>query len=127
MTTWPPPKTGIPEGHYTFTLNQEPDLKIVKTAKGEFRRLDLYVTSSPGEHKHREGFVPWDPRYEALCEVLNVEHGKDIRMEGASFEADIEYEADKADPEKSWPRLKNIIRSGEFCPKTGDGDGDIPF
>jgi hypothetical protein len=124
---WPEPKKGIPEGHYTFTLNQEPDLKVVKTAKGEFRRLDLYVTSTPGEYKHREGFVPWDPRYEALCAALNVEHGKDIQMEGASFEADIEYEADKVDPEKSWPRLKNITRAGEFAPKVGDGDGDIPF
>jgi hypothetical protein len=124
---WPEPKKGIPEGHYTFTLNQEPDLQVVKGNKGEFRRLVLYVTSMPGEHKHKESFVPWDPRYDDLCKALAVEHGKDIQMEGASFQADIEYEADKADPEKSWPRLKNIIRAGEFCPKEGDGDGDIPF
>jgi hypothetical protein len=124
---WPEPKKGIPEGHYVFTLNKEPDLEKVKTKTGESRRIVLYAVGSPGEHQIRDSFVPWDPRYESLCKALDVEHGRDIQMEGASFEADVVYEADKADPEKSWPRLKNIIRAGAFCPKTGDEDGDIPF
>jgi hypothetical protein len=127
MTTWPPPKTGIPEGHYTFTLNKEPELKVIRMKNGEGRSLLVYVVGMPGDHKHSESFVPWDPRYENLCAALGVEHGKDIQMEGSSFEADIAYEPDKADPDKSWPRMKNIIRAGEFCPKEGDGDGDIPF
>jgi hypothetical protein len=127
MTTWPKPNQGIPEGHYTFTLNQEPDLEKFMTQSGESRRLILYVVSTPGDHKHKESFVPWDPRYDDLCRVLGVEHGKDIRMEGASFQADVVYEPGKKDPEKSYARLKNIVPAGEFCPKTGDGDGDIPF
>jgi len=124
MTNWPEPKKGIPEGHYIFTLNEEPKLEAIK---GGNRRLVLYVIGSPGEHKHMESFVPWDPRYEDLCAALNVEHGRDISMEGASFEADILYEPAKDDPTKSYPRLKNIQPTGEFAPKTGEDEGDIPF
>jgi len=126
---WPEPKKGIPEGHYTFTLNKEPKLEVVNTKSGESRRLVLYVIGSPGEHQHMESFVPWDPRYDDLCLALNVEHGRDIQMEGASFDADIVYEPAKDDPSKTYARLKNIVKSGEFLggeePK-GD-DGDIPF
>jgi len=124
---WPEPKKGIPEGHYTFTLNKEPELKVIRMKNGEGRSLLLYVVGMPGDHKHSESFVPWDPRYEDLCTALNVEHGKDIQMEGTSFEADVIYEPDKADPDKSWPRMKNITRAGEFVPKAGTEDGDIPF
>jgi hypothetical protein len=127
MTNWPKPNKGMPEGHYTFTLNQEPDLEKVTTKAGESRRLILYVTSSPGEYKHKESFVPWDPRYEDLCKALGVEHGRDIRMEGASFQADVIYEPSKADPDKSYARLKNIVPADEFVPAEGDKDGDIPF
>jgi len=124
MTKWFEPKKGIPEGHYTFTLNKEPDLEVIK---GGNRRMVLFVIGMPGEHKHTESFVPWDPRYEDLCKALNVEHGRDIQMEGASFQADIVYEPSKTDPEKSYARMRNIIGAGEFATKTDDEDGDIPF
>ena len=121
---WPEPKKGIPEGHYTFTLNKEPELEAIK---GGNRRIILYVVGMPGEHKHMESFVPWDPRYEELCRALGVEHGRDIQMEGVSFQADIVYEPSKTEPDKAYARLKNIIGAGEFCPKAGDDEGDIPF
>ncbi len=40
---WPEPKKGIPEGHYTFTLNREPD-KI--TARHTVRDGQIRVSSS---------------------------------------------------------------------------------
>ena len=125
MTQWPEPRKGIPEGHYTFTLNQEPELQ--KIGSGESRRLVLYAIADPGGHKYRESFVPWDPRYEELCDALGVEHGRDIRMEGASFDADVVYEPSKDDPSKSYARLKNITKAGEFAAGEKDPDGDIPF
>ena len=128
MTTWPEPKTGIPEGSYTFTLNREPELQKFQTSKGESRRLVLFVVGNPGEHSHKESFVPWDPRYDDLCRALNVQHGRDITMEGAEFDAEIIYEDDKSDPSKSWPRLRNIRPVTEGVPKgrTAEED-DIPF
>ena len=121
---WPEPKKGTPEGHYTFTLNPEPEL--FKSERGSLR-IAFSFTAMPGNISHKESFFPWEDRYEDLCKVLSVEHGKDIRMDGASFDGDIIYEPSKQDPTKSYARIKNIRPAGEFCPKTGDGDGDIPF
>jgi hypothetical protein len=123
---WPKPG-GIPEGHYCFTLDKEPELRKIKTKNGESRAIDIHAVSDPGEFTIKDSFVPWDIRYKDLCDALHVEHGADIRVEGASFEADVVYEPDRDDPSKSWPRLKNIRPAGEFAPKTGDEDGDIPF
>ena len=123
---WPEPKKIIPPGHYTFTLNKEPELKT--NDKGT-RRLILYVVGDPGNHQHMESFVPWVPEYEDLCRALNVEHGRDIQMEGASFEADIIHEANPKEPSKSYARLKNIMKTGEFMGGEGppDEEDDIPF
>jgi len=123
---WPKPG-GIPEGHYLFTLDKEPELRVIKTKNGESRAIDIHAISDPGEHAIKDSFVPWDIRYKNLCDALRVEHGADIQMEGASFQADVVYEPDRDDPSKSWPRLKNIVAAGEFCPTGGDKDGDIPF
>lgn len=120
---WPEPKKGIPEGAYTFTLNQEPELFRSEAGK---LRIKLSLTAMPGDHQHKETFFPWEERYEDLCRVLGVEHGKDIRMEGASFNGDITYEPGYADPSKVYARIGNI-RPSEFVPQGGDEDGDIPF
>ena len=121
---WPEPKKGIPEGHYTFTLNQEPEL--FKSESGKLR-IATNLTAMPGNHSHKESFFPWEERYDDLCKVLGVEHGKDIRMEGASFDGDVFYEPSQKDPSKSYPRIKNIVTAGAFAPKEGNDDGDIPF
>lgn len=121
---WPEPKKGIPEGHYTFTLTDEPEL--FRSERGSLR-IALSLVAMPGDVKHKESFFPWEERYEDLCRVLGVEHGKDIRMEGASFDGDIFYEPAKNDPSKSYARIKNIKPAGQFVPKAGEGEGDIPF
>jgi hypothetical protein len=121
---WPEPKKGIPEGHYTFTLVEEPELH--KNERGSLR-LAFVFTAMPGNIQHKESFFPWEDRYEDLCKVLGVEHGKDIRMEGASFDGDVVYEPAQNDPKKVYARIRNIRPAGEFVPKTGTEDGDIPF
>jgi hypothetical protein len=121
---WPEPKKGIPEGHYCFTLIEEPEL--FKNESGKFR-ISMSLVATPGDIKHKESFFPWEPRYEDLCRVLNVEHGRDIRMEGASFEGDIFYEPSQKDPTKAYARIKNITAPGEFSAGKSDPDGDIPF
>lgn len=132
--TFPEPeKQRIPEGHYSFRVNREPDLKIIEVkdrdgGKKKARKIVLYVVgiNDKGEYRHSEGFVPWDDRYADLLAALGVEHGRDVDVTDTIFEADIEYVQDRTDKAKFWPRLKNILPSGA-APKDSDIDGDIPF
>lgn len=125
---WPEPENKrIPEGHYQFRLNHEPELKAFKYTnkdgeEKEGRKILLYVVgaNSDGTFPHREEIPAWDQRYADLCAALGVEHGRDIQMQGGLFEADIKFEADRKDPMKSWPRICNIVVKDKDA-------GDIPF
>jgi hypothetical protein len=137
MTYLPPPeKQKIPEGHYHFRLNREPELQVIKLKNQDGttrdgRKLLIYVTgiNETGEFRHAESLVPWDERYAELLAALGVEHSKDVELVDRYFEADIVHEKDKVDPTKTWPRLRNILPSGAVSkePKDADIDGDIPF
>ena len=139
MTEWPlPEKQRIPEGHYQFRLNREPDLKAFthKDKDGneqKGRKLVIYAVglNENGEFRISDGLLPWEDRYTDLCAALGVEHGRDIAVTGRIFEADVEYQASKSDPTKSYPHLTNITASADLggskdVPKSGAGD-DIPF
>jgi len=129
MPKWPEPENQkIPEGHYQFRLNKEPELvPIIITDKNgnkrESRRLKLYARGigDQGEFGVIDSFVPWEDRYSDLCKALKVDHARDIDYVGAVFEADIEYQDDPKDPLKSYPRIVNIV-----VPSESEGD-DIPF
>jgi len=132
---WPEPeRKRIPEGHYQFRLNREPELVPITITdkdgnKRESRRLKLYARGigEPGEFNVIDSFVPWEDRYADLCAALGVEHGKDIQMEGAVFEADIKHEVNKDDPTKVYSRIINIVVSNDV-PRVTDDDGvDVPF
>ncbi len=95
----------IPVGHYQFRLNREPELKAFtyKNKDGEEkqgRKVVIYAVglNDTGSYSVRDNIVAWEERYRDLLEALRVEHGKDIEMEGAVFEADIVYEADQNVP-----------------------------
>ena len=126
MTCFPEPEGFklIPEGHYQFRLNKEPELqKFTYTDKDgnqkEGRRLKVYAVglNSDGEYLMTDTIAVFEQRYAEFCAALGVEHGKDIDVKGAVFEADVKHEPSKKDPTKAFPRLVNI---------TGKGD-DIPF
>ena len=131
MAQWPEPENKrIPEGHYEFRLNREPEIlnftyhdKQGNEKQG--RKLKLYAIglSPVGSFRVIDNFLPWEERYADLCKALGVEHGKDIEMQGSVFEADIKHEPDKKDPSKSWPRIVNIVVP-EDKPEAGD---DVPF
>jgi len=126
---WPQPENQrIPEGHYQFRLNREPELiPITITGKDgnkrESRRLKIYARGigDQGEFGVIDSFVPWEERYADLCKALKVDHGRDIQMQGAVFEADIVHEMNPNDPTKAYSRIVNIV-----VPAEGDGD-DVPF
>ena len=126
---WPEPENKrIPEGHYQFRLNREPELIPITITdpsgnKRESRRLKIYARGSgdQGEFGVVDSFVPWEERYADLCKALHVDHGRDIQMEGAVFEADIVHETDPNNPLKSYARITKIV-----VPAEGEGD-DVPF
>jgi hypothetical protein len=122
-----------PEGHYSFRVNREPELKKVtfKDKEGndkEGRKIIFYAVgiNDTGEYPISDGFFPWESRYEELLAALGVEHGKDIQVTGAYFTADIKHQPDKKDPTKVYPRLANIQGQGDV-PASNVPDDDIPF
>jgi hypothetical protein len=126
-------KAKIPEGHYQFRLYKEPELKaFTYTSKDGIeksgRKVVLYAIglNETGSFSVIDNIIAWEERYRDLLDALHVEHGKDIDMEGAVFEADIIHEADKKDPTKSWPRIVNIRPCGDVPSAQGIAD-DIPF
>lgn len=135
MSQWPKPEnTIIPEGHYQFRLNREPEFRKFpyhdKTgAEKEGSKIILYIRGigDTGEFSHVEGIPVWDSRYAKLCEVLDVEHGRDILMAGSMFEADIKHEADKRDPTKVYARLYGIAKAGAPLGAEPDEPSDVPF
>ncbi len=127
MTYFPEPEGFklIPEGHYEFRINREPVLeKYHYTDKDgadkEGRRMVVFAVglNDQGEFMIRDVMAVFEPRYRELCEALKVEHGRDIAITGAVFEADVKHEPSKKDPTKIFPRLVNI---------TGKDGDDIPF
>jgi hypothetical protein len=134
MSTWPKPENEkIPEGHYQFRLNREPEFKKFPYVKNGIEKEGTKIVvfavglGEKGQFSVRDEIVTWDPRYADLCSALHVEHGRDIQVAGAVFEADIVHEPDRKDPTKSWPRMANISGSGDG-PATAEGEGDdIPF
>jgi len=134
---WPEPtsRVKIPEGHYSFRLNREPEIKHYPyTDKNgnqqEGTKVVIYaigLAEDGGSFSIADAFLPFEQRYRDLCASLGVEHGRDIQAEGSVFEADIVHEPDKKDPTKSWPRIVNIAVQ-EDVPPTPNGEGeDIPF
>jgi hypothetical protein len=122
---WPEYKARIPEGHYRFRLNREPELKAFtyrdrNGKEQEGRKIVIYAIGAgeKGEYPVSDGFLPWEDRYDDLLKALHVEHGRDIQVEGSIFEADIKYAPDKKDSSKSYPHIVNIV--------IPEGD-DIPF
>jgi hypothetical protein len=129
-------KKKIPAGHYQFRLNKEPELiafpyKDAKTGeekKGHKIKLYAVGINSAGEFSVIDQIPAWDPRYADLLKALQIEHGRDIQVEGSVFEADIIHEADKTDPTKSYPRIVKIIPTSDIPQGKDVGGGDdIPF
>jgi hypothetical protein len=115
----------IPAGHYQFRLNRDPELKKFTYQdkignEKEGRKIVLFAVglNDKGQYQIRDEIATFDQRYADFLAAIGVEHSKDVTVQGAVFEADVIYEADRKDPLKSWPRLANIIAS--------KGD-DIPF
>jgi len=127
MTYFPEPEgfVLIPEGHYEFRLNKEPELKKFTYQKNgeekEGRKIVIYAIglNDQGEFFIKDQIATFEPRYKELCDALKVEHGKDISVSGSVFLADVKHESPKNDPTKTYARLVNITSKG--------GDDDIPF
>jgi len=138
----PDPETRFaPEGHYQFQINKEPEQRKHQGEKGEFKSITFFFKLEDNKgnlYTLRDSMVPWEPRYTDLARALGapIEDGRprmskiaDADFVGKTFEADVVYEADKKDPNKSWPRVANIVIpesiNDEVPPPTEEEE--IPF
>lgn len=135
MTMLPAPESNRPpEGVYSIRLNQEPKLEDFPYKRKDgtscmSKKIILYyeATGEAGIFLAVDSLLPWDQRYLDLLAALNVEHGRDIRMAGMTFAADIIHVADKHDATKVYPRLANIRPdTNQEIPVFEDED-KIPF
>ena len=140
MPTWPDAeKTKAPEGHYSFKITREAEIKTFTDSKQKKNHRIILATQAcgpDGTYYVTDSFVPWEPRYADLKAALGIEHASgNIEVLGMVFEADIKHEPDKADPTKSYARIANIVippdpKQGtlpsEETEETDPGD-DIPF
>lgn len=135
---WVEPGQRIREGHYVFRITEEPFFETFpyRNKKGEYKEgqkivLDLVAITEDSEFSFKDKIPAWDDRYADLCKALNVEHGRDIRVTGMTFEAEIKYVPGKK-PGQSFAHLANIRASfqgskgSEEEPSGGD-DSEIPF
>jgi hypothetical protein len=129
-------KKKIPVGHYTFRFNREPELLAFPYTDKDGvsksgRKIKVFAitfdAATNEEYRVIDAIVAWEDRYSDLCAALRVEHGRDLQMEGAVFDADIAYEPDKKDPTKSYPRLINIKPHDDIPQGKDVGGEDIPF
>lgn len=137
MPTWPDAeKTKIPEGHYSFRITREAELKPITGNDGRKNHRVVIRTQACGPNGtfyHTDSFVPWEPRYADLKAALRIEHIRgDVEVLDKVFEADIKYEVDKADASKSYARIQNIVIPPELNQmkldeETAGGGDDIPF
>lgn len=102
----------IAEGKYTFVISKVPEK--IRTTTGKIAYKFHFESIIDGNiTRYEERFLPW------MCADLlraiganEVSPGKfeweKEQAVGKEIEGDIVYEADRNDPKKSWPRLKNI-------------------
>ena len=129
MTNFPAPQTKIPEGHYQFRLNREPELneKVGKNGK-RFSTVTIFAIglNDEGEFYIIDNFLPWEDRYVDLLAALGVEHSSEVDVVESIFEADVVHVPDQNDPTKTWPKLTDIVPANAD-PKETTGDDDLPF
>jgi hypothetical protein len=135
MPTWPEAeKTKAPEGHYSFRVTREAEIKTFTDSAGKknFRIiLAVQACGLEGTYFVTDSFVPWEPRYADLKAALGIEHASgNTEVLGKVFEGDIKHEADKTDRTKSYARISNIVIPADpnqgTLPDESSGD-DVPF
>lgn len=106
----------LPPGHYYFSLSQIPEK--MRSQKGNIVYKFIFETVYQNEiYTHKESVPVW--KSENIIRALG---GKEIspgKMEwdrestvGLEIEADLVYEVDQTNPDKKWPRLKNVKSKG---------------
>ena len=136
----------LPEGRYTFKIDQEPERRRHQGEGGEFISItfSFKVQAQNGDvRNHRESILPWEDRYRDILLALggeedeagNVHLGEMFDIIGKKFTARIKHEPDRNDSSKSWARITDIElnreqEADEDVPPpadNGSADEEIPF
>ena len=131
----PDPERGlIPKGHYTVKVSREPELHRTSNEQKVYPRFFFKLQGiNNRSYDHVENFFPWMDNYTDLAIALGAPQDDEgnVRMSqieefiGKTFEADINHEPDRNDPDKIWARLSKLQPIGNQDVITQEED-DIP-
>ena len=140
MANLPEPKFNlVDEGHYSFKVTQEPEVRKTGDKKWLIVRFDITDVNG-NTRSYSDVFFPSDDKYHKLLFVAGakpdekgIPHLSDMdtkELVGAEFEGDIEHIADRKDPTKIRDTITNVVLRGEKEAKTEPGpedENDVPF
>ena len=109
----------MPEGHYIFTISKVPEKLKSQATQKIYYKFEFETVVQGKIKKHIEVFMPWlaSELLKALgateIEPNKFEWDREAVM-GKEIEADLVHELDRKDPNKKWPKLKNITERVPF-------------
>lgn len=129
----------VPEGHYSFQITEEPEVRI--TGKSKWMIFRFSVTDSSGNsRKYSDVFFPGDEKYRRLLLIAGAEpdekgipHLSEMdtkNLVGIKFEADIVHNPDAKDASKIRDSIANIVLLDEDVPppsETENEEDEVPF
>jgi len=139
MATLPEPTFNlVDEGHYSFRVTQEPEVRKTGDKKWLIVRFDITDVNG-NTRSYSDVFFPSDDKYHKLLFAAGAEpdekgipHLSDMNTKelvGAEFEGDIEHIPDRKDPTKIRDIITNVTLRGEK--ETGtrevEEEDEVPF
>lgn len=127
----------IPEGHYSFKITDEPEVRITGNSKWMIFRFQV-IYPDGNTRKFSDVFFPSDEKYRKVLLIAGAEpdekgipHLSDMdtkELVGIQFEADIVHEPDKKDSSKIRDGIVNVVLPDDDVPQPESPEEDeIPF
>lgn len=138
MATLPEPKFNlVDEGHYSFKVTKEPEVRKTGDKKWLIVRFDITDVNG-NTRSYSDVFFPSDEKYHKLLFAAGAEpdekgipHLSDMdtgELVGVEFEGDIEHIADKKDPTKIRDTIISVVLREEKKARVEDEPEDeVPF
>ena len=139
MAILPEPTSNlVPEGHYSFKIKEEPEVR--KTGDKKWVIIRFEITNADGNSRpFSDIFFPGDEKYHRLLFCAGAEPDEkgvphlssmDTReLVGVEFDGDIAHIPDRKDPQKIRDTIQNIVLPGEKESMTDETpeEDEVPF
>lgn len=129
----------VPEGHYSFQITEEPEVRITGNSKWMIFRFKV-IYPDGNSRKYSDVFFPGDEKYRRLLLIAGAEpdekgipHLSEMdtkNLLGIKFEADIVHSPDAKDASKIRDTIANIVLMDEDVPppeESEKNEDEVPF